>query len=109
MFEGRDPQISKVYGEKSLVADKMAIDDYIAGYTNPWAPEFYSRLEDANMASSPMGFEGIYTETDDGRFEAEPVSGVWSLCVRADQLWNKRLGTLRITGDPDGDLCLSIA
>lgn len=109
MLEGRDPLIGKAYGEKSLVADKIAIDDYIAGYTNPWQPEFFSRLEDAIPATSPMGFEGIYTDTDDGRFEPEPIAGIWTLCVRADQLWNKRLGTLILSGDPDGELKLSLS
>jgi hypothetical protein len=108
-MEGRDPLIHKAYGEKSLVADKISADDHVASYVNPWEPEYFSRLEDATPASSPMDFDGIFADNDDAVLDAEPIAGIWSLCVRADQLWNKRLGTLKITGDPDGDLCLSIS
>lgn len=105
MLEGRDPLIERVFGQKSLVSEKLAIDDLIAGYTGPWEPEFYSRLEDAAVAVGAMGFYSLYGDDDS---EAEAQGGVWTLVVRADRLWTKRLGTLKITGDPDGDISLAI-
>lgn len=85
----------------------MTMDELVESYRNPWAPAFFSRLEDAIPAVSPDQFNGIYADDDEAEGDHE-VGGIWTMSVRADQMWTQCLGRIRLSGSVEGDLTISI-